>query len=272
MVTCMEEARYLIRDAQADRDAAALARIFSECFGPTTERQVRRWLQRATKESAGKFKSLVAELHGEVVGSVSVELKKLHLGEGVHVESGGIAGVCTCSDFRGKGIATNLLQRCLEYVEDLGLSNSSLYTGEMLPAHRIYRREGFNDEARFEAHIKFLDFDYRFRSWLRSLNRHLKVSRLARATLRGWERSVILELDGDKSRCFRYRQGGFQRLRQPLKSADIVVATTVETLTRVMWGETRMENAVKAGKIHVKRGTSADLRILAKILTGVWDE
>jgi hypothetical protein len=46
----------------------------------------------------------------------------------------------------------------------------------------------------------------------------------------------------------------------------------LEMLFRTTQGELRFEEAAKTGKIHVKRGTEADVRMLKRILTRMWDE
>lgn len=264
--------QYLVREGQEEKDEVKLAQILSECFDPATPRQVRRWLRQAKKHSAGWSRIFVGEVDDEVVSSVSVELKELHLGEGVYVKTGGIGGVCTCSDYRKKGIMTNLLQQCLAYVKNSGVSNSSLYTGLVLPAHRIYQQFGFRDIETWPMYIKLLDFDYVFRTWIRDLNRHLKFSKIARRTLQNWNRSVIFEFEDVAMQSFCFKHGRFQRLSKPPRSADMVIATSVETLIRVMWGAMKFEDAIRTEKIHVKKGSETDLQMLKKILTRIWDE
>lgn len=271
MVTVQKKVRYLVRENQENKDESRLANMFSECFGPTTQREVRQWIRRNKADSAGLFKSFVAEVDGEVISTVSVVSKKLHLGEGVYVQSGGISGVCTCSDFRRKGIVSNLLQLCIEHVENSGVSNFSLYTGTLLPAHRIYMRKGFRNVETWCAYVKFLDFDRYFRRWIRRLNRYVKFSKIAQKTLENWDRSVVFELE-DETQCFRFRHGRFQVLSRLPRSIDITIATTVETLAEVMWGAIVMKMAVQKGKMRVKKGTKEDLKTLRKILTGIWDE
>lgn len=264
--------QYLVREGQEGRDEVKLAQILSECFDPMTPRQVRRWLRQARKSSAGWSRFFVGEVDGEVVSGVAVELKELHLGEGVYVKTGGIGGVCTCSDYRRRGIMTNLFQQCLAYVNNSRVSNSSLYTGLVLPAHRIYQRFGFRDIETWPVYIKIFDFDYVFRTWIRNLNRHLKSSKIARTTLQNWNSSVVFELEGVGVQSFRFRHGRFQRLSKPPKSADVVIATSVETLIRVMWGAIKFEDAIKTEKIQVKKGSDMDLQLLKKILIRIWDE
>jgi predicted N-acetyltransferase YhbS len=259
--------KYVMREWQEGKDGVKLAQILSECFGPTTPRQVRRWI----RQSGGK--SFVLEVEGgEIVSSVGIEFKELHLGEGVYVKTAGIGGVCTCSDYRRKGIMTNLLQQSLNCTKNSGVSNSALYTGLTLPAHRIYQRLGFCDVQTWPFYVKFLDYPYAFRTWLRDLNRYLRCSKIARKTLQDWNRTIVFELDKIGAQSFRFRHEHFQNLPKPPKSPDITIATNIETLTHIMWGAMKLEDAIITGKMQVKHGSEADLSILRKVLTRIWDD
>lgn len=261
-----ERPKYIIRDWHEGKDEVKLAQILSECFGLTTPRQVNRWI----RKSGGK--TFVLEVDGEIVSTVGLEFKELHLGESVYLKTAGIAGVCTCSDCRRKGLMTDLLAQSLTYIKNSGVSNSALYTGLMLPAHRIYQRFGFCDVQTWPIYIKFLDFSYYFRTWLRNINRNLKVSKIARKTLQGWNCSVIFELKTVSAHSFRFDRDRFRRLSKPSKSADIIIVTNPETLIRIFWGAIKWKNALEAGVIKVKQGNEADIRILRKIMTGIWDD
>lgn len=261
-----ERPKYIMRERQEGKDDVKLAQILSECFGPITPRQMRQWIQQA------EGKNFVLEIGGEVVSQVEIDIKELHLGEGVYVKTGGIGGVCTCSDFRRKGIMTNLLQQSLTYIKNSGISNSALYTGQMLPAARIYRRLGFCDVQRWPFYVKYLDYPYVFRTWLRDLNRYLKSSKIAQKTLQNWNRTIVFELEKIGAQSFRFHNGHFQNVPKLPKSPDIVIATNVETLTRIMWGDKKFEDAVKTGKILVKHGSEADLNMLRKVLIRIWDD
>lgn len=267
-----QEIRYHVREAQIDKDEKKLAQLLSECFDPTTPRQVRRWIRRVEKESKDWSKSFVAEVDGAVVGNISVELKELHLGEGINVKTGGIGGVCTCSNYRRIGIACNLLGLSLSYVKNSGVSNSSLYTGRMLPAHRIYERFGFFDIETWCVYIKLLDFNYFFGTWLRNLNRHLKVSKIARKTLQNWDRSIVFEFQKFGKKSIRYRHSRFERLSKPPRSPNIIISTKAETLIQVMWGEMDFWSAIRTGKMTVKQGNEADLKILKKVIIRIWGD
>ena len=272
-----KKAPMLVRTAEEGKDEADLARITSECFGPVTPRTMRRWIHREKKNASGQDRFFVAEVDGKVVSNVSVAPRKLYLGEGVYVKTLGVLGVCTCSEYRKQGIATNLLQQALAYADKAGFSNTTLYTGILIPAHRIYQSLGFRDIEKTTKYVKYLDYDYVFRRWVRWCNHYLKHSIIAQKTLQNWNRSVVFNLGNEGVKGFRFRNGRFQRLSKPPRTADILINTSVESLTRVMsgayeFGSNVLENAIKTGQMQVRRGSGSDLKILNKILVGMWDE
>jgi len=272
-----KKAPMIFRTAEEGRDEADLARITSECFGPVTPRTLRKWMHHEKKDGSGQDRFFVAEVDGKVVSSVSVAPRKMHFGEGVYLKTLGILGVCTCSEYRKKGIATSLLQQALAYADKTGFSNTTLYTVILIPAHRVYLRLGFQDIERTTRYVKHLDYDYVFRRWVRWLNHYLKHSNIAQKTLQNWNHSVIFNLGNEGIKAFRFRNGRFQRLSKPPRNADIIINTSVESLTHIMagayeFGANVLENAVKTGQIQVQRGSESDLKILNKILVGVWDE
>jgi hypothetical protein len=222
--------------------------------------------------SKPEVKTFVCEVEGEIVSHVNVVFKELHLGEGVYSKTGGIGGVCTCSEFRRKGVMTSMMQQTLNYIKNAGVSNSALYTGLMLPAHRIYERNGFRDVTTLPSYVKILDFAYVFRLWLRDINRDIKVSRIAQKTLQGWNRTIVFHFEEFGVQSLRFNRGRFQRIHVLPRKADVVIATSLETLFRATQGELRFEEAAETGKMQVRRGDEADLRMLRRILTRMWDE
>lgn len=258
--------RCVVREAQKDKDDAKIARILSECFGPVTPRQLSQWMLKP------EVKTFVCEVEGDIVSHIDVVLKELHLGEGVYLKTGGIGGVCTCSEYRKKGVMTDMMQQTLDYIKNIGVSNSALYTGLMLPAHRIYERNGFCDVQTWPFYLKILDFPYVFRLWLRDLNRVVKASQIAQKTLRGWNRTLVFRFEEFGVQSFRFSHGRFQRMHKPPKNADIAIATSFETLFRIIWGDLGLEDARKTGKIQVKHCNEADFKMLRRILTRMWDE
>lgn len=261
-----KDVKYFVRNYR-EGDEANLAKMFSECFGPTTERQVRRWFKRTRPEST----FFIGEAENKAVSHVNVLFKELHIGEGHYLKTGGIAGVCTDSDYRRKGIATCLLKLSLDHIRRSGASNSSLYTGLDIPAHRIYSELGFVDIATWHSFIKYFDYPFVFARWIRWLNRRLKHSKIAMRSLKDWSKSVVFELENVGTLSFRFRKDRFQRLKKALKSADIIVSTDPATLTRVMRGAVEWEEAVDTRKLLVKRGEKADIGVLKRILRWRWE-
>jgi GNAT superfamily N-acetyltransferase len=261
-----ENIRCIVREAQKGKDEAQIARILSECFGPVTPRQLNQWIWKP------EVKTFVCEVESDVVSHIDVVFKELHLGEGVYLKTGGIGGVCTCSEHRKKGMMTSMMQQTLEYIKNAGVSNSALCTGLMLPAHRIYERNGFCDVQTWPFYLKILDFPYVFRLWLRDLNRGIKASRIAQKTLHCWNRTVVFHFEEFGAQSIRFSHGHFQRMHKLLRNADILIVASLETLFRIMWGELGFEEARKTGKIQVKRGSEADLQMLRRILIRIWDE
>ena len=268
-VTMLQKAtKYLVRNYKKG-DEARLAEIYSECFSPTTPRRIKKWLRRVEVLPEHIF---IGEVEGKLVSSVDLEFKKLRLGEEVYVKTGGIAGVCTDSDYRRKGIVTNLMKQALNYTKQSGVSNSALFTDLDIPAHRIYSRMGFVDITTFQSFIKYLDYPFVFKRWIRRRNRLIKYAKIAQRKLQGWEKSVVIQLKDIGTLCFRFKRGRFQVLKKPPKTPDIVFSTDVLTYTRVCWGVLEWKEAVKTRKLVVKRGEPADIEMLKRILKWMWEE
>lgn len=260
--------RYLIRNYK-DGDEVRLADIYSECFTPLTPRIVRKWYRRARVLPEHVF---VGETDGKLVSSVVLEFKKLHLGEDVFLKAAGIAAVCTDSDYRRKGIVTGLMKQALDYTRQSGVSNSALFTDTDIPAHRIYSRLGFVDIATYKGFTKFLDYPFVFRQWVRRRNRLLKYTKMAKRKLHGWEKSVVIELTDVGTLCFRFRRGRFQTLKKPPRAPDVVFSTDVQTYTRISMSEIEWDDAVKRGKLVVKRGEPVDIAMFMRVLKWTWEE
>ncbi len=250
-------------------DEVAMAKIFSECFGPATPRMVMQWHKKADICPEDVFVSVT---EGKLVSHVNMESKKLHHGEGVCLKTAGIAGVCTDSDYRKKGIVTSLLKLCLNHAEQEGFSNASLFTELDGPGHGIYQRLGFVDITTFRSYIKYIDYPFIFARWVRYLNRSLKDSKLAARKLEGWEKSVAIRLVEVGALSFRFRKRRFQRLKKPPKHADSEFSTALQTYAKIMRGVVKWENAIKAGKLKVMRGEPPDIEMLKRILNWRWHD
>jgi ribosomal protein S18 acetylase RimI-like enzyme len=250
-------------------DEIALSRIFSECFGPVTPRRLKEWYR---NEGVRPEDVLVGVVDGKLISCVEQVLKQLHHGEGVYLKTTGISGVCTDSDYRCKGIVSNLMKTALEKSRQNGLSNASLYTGFDLSAHRIYERLGFVDVMSWRMYMKYLDYPYLFGVWVRYLNRSLKGSKVAARRLRSWEKSVAIRLKDVGALSFRFRKDRFERLAKPPKRVDIEFSTDLETYVRIRRNVVQWEDAVKSGKLEVAKGEAPDIEIFKRILHWKWDE
>jgi len=266
--TLQKDVKYVVRKYKK-RDEVRLAEIYSECFDPITAKIVKKWHRRAGVLPEHIF---IGEVEGRVVSSVVLEFRKLHLGEEVYLKTGGVAGVCTDSNYRRKGVVTNLMKQALDYTKQSGVSNSALFTDLDIPAHRIYSRLGFIDVKNEKSFIKYLDYPFVFKRWVRRRNRLLKYAKIAKRKLQGWEKSVVIELKDVDTLCVRFKHGRFETLKKPPETPDVIFSTDVSTYTRVSTGAIEWEEAVKTGKLVVEKGKPADIEMLKRILKWMWEE
>ena len=250
-------------------DEAALSRIFSECFGPTTPRKIKEWYRSQEVRPEDVF---VGVIGGKLVSCVEQVFKQLHHGEGVYLKTAGISGVCTNSDYRCKGIVSSLMKTALEKNRQNGLSNASLYTGLDIPAHRIYERLGFVDVMTWRMYMKYVDYPYLFGVWVRYLNRSLKDSKVAAKRLEGWEKSVAIHLKDVGTLSFWFRKDRFRKLAKPPKRVDVEFSTDLETYVKIRRNVVQWEDAVTSGKLTVTKGELPDIEMFKRILHWRWDE
>ncbi len=250
-------------------DEIALAKNSSECFGPVTPRRLVEWYRRNGVRPEDIF---VGIINGKLVSGVNFVFKRLHHGEGTYLQTAGVSGVCTDSDYRCRGIISNLMRLALDKSRQQGLSNASLYTGLDNSAHRIYERLGFVDVLTWRTYIKYADYPFFFARWLRELNRNLRDSKVAVNRLEGWERSVKIALSDVGTLAFRFRKNHFRRLSKPPRRADIELSTDLETYAKIRRGVVQWEEAVKDGKLSLTRGEQADVEMLKRILRWKWDD
>lgn len=260
--------KHTVRNYQKG-DETTIAKLLSECFGPVTPSTVRRWHRIARMRAEDVFLGIV---DNKPVSHVSIELMQLHHGENVYLKTAGIGGVCTDSDYRKKGVITNLMNLALAHAQREGFSNASLFTGLTIPAHRIYLRLGFIDVLTTRFYTKFIDYRFAFSRWIRYINRSLKDSKLAVRKLEQWQKSVVIRLREVGALSFRFDGKRFRRLGKPPKKAGIDFSTDQQTYTNMMRGIVKWSDAVEAQKLVVNRGEPADIEMLNRILTWTWSE
>lgn len=82
---------------------------------------------------------------GKIVSTVRVFIRKMYF-QGEPITVGGIGEVSTRSEYRKRGIATQLLKDSIQFMEDRGIAISMLHGGQ-----RIYSVEGWESVPRFYA-------------------------------------------------------------------------------------------------------------------------
>ena len=260
--------RYKVRN-YVKGDEIAVAKILSECFGPVAPRRLVEWYRRNDVHPEDTFVGIV---DGKLVSSVDLVSKGLHHGEGAYLQTAGVSGVCTDSDYRCRGIVSNLMKLAFDKSRQRGLSNASLYTGLDNSAHRIYERLGFVDVMTWRTYMKYMDYPFLFARWLRELNRSLKDSKAAVKRLEGWGKSAKIVLKDVGTLAFRFKKNHFQRLAKPPKRTNIELSTDLETYAKIRRGVVQWEDAVKDGKLSVIKGEPTDVEMLKRILRWKWDE
>jgi GNAT superfamily N-acetyltransferase len=259
---------YRVRNFQKG-DETAIAKLFSECFGPMSTSTIRRWHRIARVRAEDVFLGIA---DNKPASHVSIELMQLHHGENVYLKTAGIGGVCTDSDYRKKGVVTNLMNLALAHAQREGFSNASLFTGITIPAHRIYLRLGFVDVLTTRFYTKFIDYPFVFSRWIRYINRSLKDSKVAARKLEQWQKSVVIRLKEVGSLSFRLKGTRFQRLDKLPKQADVDFSTDLQTYTSIRRELVKWSDAVKARKLVVNRGEPVDIEMLNRILTWSWSD
>lgn len=182
----MPEPRIVVRRGTL-RDAAALARVYRDAYGPVSTRNVRRWMR--SPECPREY--LVAEVDGVVASSVDIQYREL-LVDGVRIRTGGIAGVATHGAYRHRGLATRLLREANRRIRARGISNAALFTGYDLPAIRIYRRLGYTETSDWHSlydaprPVEWMKGRFEYRGgWLRTAS-------YGKTILQAWDKRVLL--------------------------------------------------------------------------------
>ncbi|MFX0068989.1 MAG: GNAT family N-acetyltransferase [Candidatus Hodarchaeota archaeon] len=260
--------KYSVRNYKKG-DEIELAKILSECFGPITPKQLLQWY---SQERVNPEDVFVAEVDGKLVSTVEIISRELHVGEKIYLRTGAIAGVCTDSDYRKKGIATSLMKKALELKKSKGISSASLYTELDNPARRVYERLGFIDLTTFRTFVKYLDFHSFFTNWIRMRNRRLKDSKIAKKKLEGWEKTIVIDIKEVGTLSFQFKKGRFRVLRKVPKRIDIEFSTDLQTYTKIWWNVLSWEEAVKDKILVLKQGKKEDIELFKRFLHWRWGD
>jgi len=105
-------------------------------------------LRKVAKEPEWYDHYLVAELDGKVVGRVILEVAYPPYSE--------LINLYVHSDYRGKGVGSSLVQKCIEIASDRKCFVMSVMADPMgnLPAHRLYSKFGFRPGILGDSSLK----------------------------------------------------------------------------------------------------------------------
>ena len=255
----MPRGRVVVRTATI-RDAPGVALVYRHAFGPSTARGVRSSLNR--REFPRDL--LIALVDGVVASTVDVQYRRL-LVDGVPIWTGGIAGVATLWEYRGRGLATRLMREAIRRIRARGISNTTLFTGHALPAIRIYERLGYSETS--DWHILYdirkpVEWIAKRFEWR---NRWLRQTPFGREALRSWRRRVLIAtprwsatIVGD-GKGFRVRPG---RRGRP----DIVVRGDPDEVFFSFGDRLAFDRNVRRGTIRLT-GDATDIGTWRRILT-----
>lgn len=131
-----------IRQAQPDDDTA-LAGLLHQLGYELTPAQVREKLQALGVSPADRI--LVAVLHGEVVGGISLHALPLFHMAG---QLGRITSMVVDGQHRGSGIGGALIAAARHWFESAGCVKLEVTSGDQrIDAHRFYERHGFRRDG-----------------------------------------------------------------------------------------------------------------------------
>ncbi len=211
-----------------------------------------------------------AFIGGERVSSLGINTRRLQIAPGVFVECGGIGGVGTPPEHRGKGLSTSVMAAAMEHQKRLGKHVSALYTGRRIVAHRLYRRFGFADVFDVQERVKYLDLT-------RSMGR-LAEHKLARAldddalaeVARAFEGELELDVSPKGSVRLIYSAGQVSATDGD-GTAATVACLSPECLNTLSQSTMSPSEAVTLGMIGIVRGTEAGFLEVASLVFGRWE-
>ena len=83
---------------------------------------------------------------------------------------------------------------------------------------------------------------------------------------------MVIQLKEVGTLTFRFKKNRFQRLKKPPKLADIEFSTDLQTFIKIIRNVVQWEDAVKEGKLTVKRGEPAEIEMLNRIFHWRWED
>ena len=235
-----------------------------------------------------------AELAGERVSGLAINMRRLQIAPGVLVECGGIGGVRTAPEHRGRGYSSKVMAESMAHQRRLGKHVSGLYTGARIVAHRLYRNFGFADVAELTERVKYLDFTAYVR---RLAGRRVRVrpaeagrgaklgtsshlrralawaespkSRLSAAA--GLTGSLELDVTGAGTVTLLCADGRVEVSQGAEASAGLAVRMTSGVFGSLAELAVSFDEALGLGLVEIVRGAEEDVVRAAGVLFGPWE-
>ncbi|MEO1145458.1 MAG: GNAT family N-acetyltransferase [Cyanobacteria bacterium J06638_22] len=146
----MKEEILVIREAmQQDEEIIAkhLCQIALELGFPSSSIR-QNWLEKTIQfiDYARRelhYKGFVAELNNEVIGSASCQILELYPMVSDQYQKGYIWGMYVESAHRRKGIATQLMQKAMAHLQEIGCTHAVLHVSEQ--GKLLYSRLGYTE-------------------------------------------------------------------------------------------------------------------------------
>ena len=247
-------------------DIRDLVRLFTECFGPTTLKQVREYL----RKDPAKTDAFVIEVGGHVVSHIDVRYKEIHFEEGAFIRTGGIASVATLPGHRRKGYARLLLERASEAIRARGVSTAALFTGIQSQGHSIYEKLGYFDVSTSYLTVSTKDLRGFLESELKRRNKHLALVPAIRRALNDWKRNIEFRIS--RSASLYVRCEGKRLVLKDSRPERVHVRVVCDRVSflRLWLGVRSYEDALKSGA-RVEAQDPEDAEMVKRMLTWGWD-
>lgn len=130
-----------------NEDAKQIAEIVQKTFGKDYAPTIidENLIQQKMSEDKNHF--IVAKENDKVIGVIRTEKADVDLAD--------LRWVCVVEEFRNKGIATELINKALEYLKEIGMRKVITKTkGDNKNAVELFSNLGFEQEGYFKEHFR----------------------------------------------------------------------------------------------------------------------